>query len=263
MLVIQIYADNPLRNFNYLIACPSSREALVVDPLDVTRCLAAAKQHGLKITKILNTHEHWDHIDGNEEMRRHTGARLYAHNGAMGVIDHVDVGLYAGDTIAVGQSIKLKVLDTPGHTRSHVCLLANSAVPGLFCGDTLFNAGAGNCHNGGNVDDLYDTFSQQLAKLPDNTKIYPGHDYILTNLKFTLDREPGNRAAEDMLNMLLDHDPHNAYITTMAEERRINSFFRLDSPVIIDKLKSEDPDFSAAPSPRDVFTALRARRNTW
>lgn len=263
MRVLQIYADNPLRNFHYLIVCPQTREAAVVDPLDVQKCIETAAREGIKITKIINSHEHWDHIGGNEEMRKHTGAQVYAHHGAMDKIGNVDVGLKAGDVIRVGTSITLKVMDTPGHTDSHLCLLSETEQPALFCGDTLFNAGAGNCHNGGDPDDLYDTFSQQLDKLPDHTLIYPGHDYILTNLDFTLDREPDNEEAQLMLSKLQGQDPHNAYITTMADERRINSFLRLGSPSIIKKLQTEDTRISRSPEPREIFKALRERRNHW
>lgn len=263
MIVIQIYAENPLRNFHYLIACPVTRDAMVIDPLDVQKCLDAAADQDLNITKILNTHEHYDHIGGNGEMQKKTGARIYAHHGAMDTIGNVDVGLHAGDTVSIGTTITLKILDTPGHTKSHVCLLSNTDQPALFCGDTLFNAGAGNCYNGGDPDDLYETFSQQLDQLPDQTRIYPGHDYIINNLEFTLDREPGNEEAHIMLEKLRHQDPHNAYITTMADERRINSFFRLTSPAIIQKLKAEDSAISDNPEPREIFKALRQLRNYW
>ena len=76
-------------------------------------------------------------------------------------------GLGAGDVIKVGKTVELEALDTPGHTMSHVCLLSHTDQPALFCGDTLFNAGAGNCHNGGHPAELYKTFSEQLAKLPE------------------------------------------------------------------------------------------------
>jgi len=263
VIVSQIYADNPLRNFHYLIACPTTRDALVIDPLDVEKCLNTAAGQNLKITKILNTHEHWDHIGGNEEMRSKTGAKLYAHHGAMAKIDNVDVGLYAGDVITIGTDVHLRVMDTPGHTDSHLCLLSETDLPALFCGDTLFNAGAGNCHNGGNPDDLYDTFSKQLDLLADKVLVYPGHDYIVNNLEFTLDREPGNQAAQEMLEKLREQDPHNAYITTMADERRINSFFRLSNPAIIQKLQNEDCAISDQPEPREIFKALRQLRNHW
>jgi len=146
---------------------------------------------------------------------------------------------------------------------SHLCLLSNTDQPALFCGDTLFNAGAGNCHHGGDADILYDTFSTQLDHLPDHTLVYPGHDYIINNLEFTLDREPGNEEARKMLEKLRGQDPHNAHITTMKEERRINSFFRLTNPEIIQKLQQENSEISDSPEPREIFKALRQLRNHW
>src|SRR3546814_11438326 len=102
---------------------------------------------------------------------------------------------------------------------SHVCLLSRSDAPGLFSGDTLFNAGAGNCHNGGHPNELYHTFAEQLAKLPDTTRIYPGHDYIANNLRFTLDREPDNGKAEALLREVDPQDTDRALITTLAQEK--------------------------------------------
>ena len=94
----------------------------------------------------------------------------------------------SGDVIKVGKTVELEAMDTPGHTMCHICLRAHGDRPALFCGDTLFNAGAGNCHNGGHPAELYATFADQLDKLPENTQIYPGHDYIANNLGFTLDQ---------------------------------------------------------------------------
>ena len=91
-------------------------------------------------------------------------ARVLAHAGAANRIGGVDRGLARGDVIKVGRTVELETLDTPGHTRSHVCLLAHGDAPALFCGDTLFNAGAGNCHNGGDPGLLYETFVNQLAQ---------------------------------------------------------------------------------------------------
>ena len=82
MIVEQIYTDNAWRNFNYLIACPETGEALAVDPLEHEKCLATAKRHGWDIVTILNTHEHGDHTGGNEPMLAATGAKLLAHHGA-------------------------------------------------------------------------------------------------------------------------------------------------------------------------------------
>src|SRR5256885_9007223 len=82
----------------------------------------------------------------------------------------------------IGKTVELECLDTPGHTMSHVCVLAHGDKAALFCGDTLFNAGAGNCHNGGHPNELYNTFAAQLSKLPDETLIYPRPDRKSTRL---------------------------------------------------------------------------------
>ncbi len=128
-----------------------------------------------------------------------TGAKVLAHVNAKDKIPEMDQGLRAGDVIKIGKTVELECLDTPGHTMSHICVTAHGDTPALFCGDTLFNAGAGNCHNGGHPNELYNTFVGQLAKLPEETLIYPGHDYIARNLAFTLDREPDNGKAKAML----------------------------------------------------------------
>lgn len=263
MIVKQLYADNRLRNFHYLIACEESREAMVIDPLDVDRCLDAAKKNNFKITTILNTHDHWDHIGGNEELREKTGASLLAHFGAMKKIPNVNKGLKEGDSVTVGTSVSFKVLDTPGHTDSHICLLSQETLPSLFCGDTMFNAGVGHCKLGGNPDDLFQTFDQQLSKLPDGTRIYPGHDYIINNLEFTLNREPNNEDAKQYLKELETQNPHNAYISSMKDERKINSFLRLQNPALIAELKKSFPDLPEKPTKKQVFLALRELRDNW
>ncbi|MDH3641770.1 MAG: hydroxyacylglutathione hydrolase [Gammaproteobacteria bacterium] len=264
MIVEQIWTGNAYRNFNYLIVCPETGEALAVDPLDHEKCLARAKDKGWQITQILNTHEHGDHTGGNGPMIKATGAKLLAHANARNSIEGIDVGLDAGDVVKVGNTVELLALDTPGHTMSHVCMLSQTDVPALICGDTLFNAGAGNCHGGGHPDELYDTFASQLDKLPDNTLIYPGHDYITNNLEFTLDREPDNEAAAKLLEGLAaSHDPEAAMVTSLAQEREINTFFRLTSTTVINRLRESFPDLADTPTPREVFLKLRELRNSW
>ena len=263
MLVQRIWAANDLRNFHYLVACSQTGEALIVDPLDARLCLETAKQHGFSITQVLNTHEHRDHTAGNDAVVAATRARVLAHAGAAGRIGGVDQGLARGDVIKVGRTVELEVLDTPGHTRSHVCLLAHGDAPALFCGDTLFNAGAGNCHNGGDPGLLYETFVNQLAKLPDATRIYPGHEYMARNLAFTLDREPGNAEAEHALAAARAQPPADARVTTLGEEKRINAFLRLQNPGIIARLREKFPEIGEKPDARTVFVKLRELRNRW
>ncbi|MSO70343.1 MAG: hydroxyacylglutathione hydrolase [Alphaproteobacteria bacterium] len=263
MIVEQIWTANDYRNFNYLIACPDTGEALAIDPLDHEKCLARAKERGFTITQILNTHEHHDHIGGNEAMVAATKARILAHYKAGGRIPHVDRGLKAGDVIKVGKRVALEALDTPGHTMSHVCLLARTDQPALFCGDTLFNAGAGNCHGGGHPESLYATFAKQLSRLSDNTRIFPGHDYIANNLGFTLDREPDNARAKELIASAKSQDPDHPLVTTMALEKEINTFFRLHSPSVHKRLREAFPNLPDELDDQTVFIKLRELRNRW
>ena len=263
MIVEQIWTGNAYRNFNYLIACEESGEALAIDPLDYGKCLAVARDKGWSITQILNTHEHGDHTGGNRAMVNATGASIIAHKGASGRIPNMDRGVSAGDVVKVGRTVELECLDTPGHTMSHICVLSHTDQPALFSGDTLFNAGVGNCHNGGHPCELYETFANQLERLDDSTRIYPGHDYLINNLKFTLDREPDNSAASQILGQFEHQDPNKALVTTIAQEREINTFFRLQSPGVIARLQESFPEIGDTPSPKEVFLKLRELRNNW
>lgn len=263
VIVEQIWTANDYRNFNYLIVCPETGDALAIDPLDHEKCLARAKDNGWTITHIVNTHEHFDHIGGNTQVAAATGAKILAHANAKDAIPDLDRGLSAGDVIKVGNTVELEALDTPGHTMSHVCLLSHTETPGLFCGDTLFNAGAGNCHHGGHPSELYDTFASQLAQLPDTTLIYPGHDYIANNLRFTLDREPDNARAESLLKDVDDQDTNAAMVSTLALEKEINTFFRLTNPTVVARLRERFSDLPDEVDPETVFLKLRELRNDW
>jgi len=212
---------------------------------------------------VLNTHEHGDHTGGNKDVIAATGAKLLAHSGAKEKIPGMDRGLSAGDVIKIGKTVEMEVMDTPGHTMCHVCLKSHSDDPALFCGDTLFNAGAGNCHNGGHPNELYQTFVNQLATLPDNTRIYPGHDYITNNLEFTLDREPDNAKAKALLASVTGQDENAALVTTLGQEKEINAFFRLQNPSVIEKLRESFPDLPDQPDAKTVFVKLRELRNDW
>ena len=96
---------------------------------------------------------------------------------------------------------------------------------------------------------------RQIAKLPDTTLVYPGHDYIANNLRFTLDREPDNSRSKAMLPRMEGQDPGHAHVTTLGEEKEINTFFRLTSPSVIRRLREAFPDLPENPDEKTVFLA--------
>ena len=248
MQIEQIYTDSPLRNYSYVIYGDDGI-AYVVDPFYSEQISAVLARLQLRLRAIINTHEHWDHIRGNAELRQQSGCEIWAHAGARKFIPNVDRVLAQDDLIEFSPQHALKVLDTPGHTFAHVCLLAIVAgePTGIFCGDTLFNAGVGNCHNGGDARTLAETLRDKFYPLPDTVRVYPGHDYWENNLRFTLSVEPHNHQAQQLLAQVRRGEMLPC--STLALERQVNTFMRIEAPA----------DAAAT----TAFLRLRARRDKW
>jgi len=104
---------------------------------------------------------------------------------------------------------------------------------------------------------------QLVFSLPDETRVFPGHEYLARNLEFTLDREPTNPDAAQLLGQARNHDPAAAVVTTLGQEKRINTFFRLQNPAVIARLREAFPDIGERPDARTVFVKLRELRNRW
>lgn len=171
MIVKQIPVGS-MSNFTYIIADEKSKMAAVIDPSwDLEKVLDALKANDLKLQYIINTHTHFDHVLGNEQLATITGARIIMHKNSR--LDK-DLSVDDGDTIQLGD-INIKVIFTPGHSKDGMCLLAENK---LFAGDTLF---IGNCGRvdlpGGSATELYDSIFGKLMKLDDRIEVYPGHDY--------------------------------------------------------------------------------------
>lgn len=158
------------RNFAYLVGDEGTRRAAVVDPAyRPDAVLAQARDRGLEVVYLINTHAHFDHVSGNDEVRKRTGARLLAGD-ARGSADGLRVALGA---------VTLTLIHTPGHTPDSICVLAEA--PGetgrLITGDTLFvgKVGGTNTEEGARAE--YDSLHRRLLILPEETEVWPGHDF--------------------------------------------------------------------------------------
>ena len=259
MNVIQIYTQSKLRNFTYIVE-GENKHQFIIDPWDGQACMDICAKRGGLIKGVINTHEHWDHTQGNELIYKRTVCTVYAHPNGEGKIPEANCFMNDGDEIQVDERTKLRAFDTPGHTMAHLCLLliVDDKVTGVFTGDTLFNAGVGNCHNGGDPAVLFETISKKFKVLPEDVTVYPGHEYLGNNLKFTLDREPSNSEAKKWLERYESIDWVNApETTTMGDEFEINTFFRLDSQEIREGIESRPT------TDKETFLALREKRNHW
>ena len=258
MKIYQIYTHNDLRNFTYVLAL-ADQTAIVIDPWDANEVVGFLEANQLTLKTIINTHEHWDHTQGNQALFDRYQCQVWAHANGKGKIPALSRTLEAGEVISIDTDFQLKVLDTPGHTFAHLCfvVLKQNAEIAVFTGDTLFNAGVGHCRSGDELT-LYKTISEQFQTMDNSIFVYPGHDYLENNLRFTLNFEPNNSAANAWLNKVVapEYQPGSLQ-TTIGDEKSFNTFMRLDNPTIIASLKLEQP------SNKEVFLALRAKRDRW
>jgi glyoxylase-like metal-dependent hydrolase (beta-lactamase superfamily II) len=175
--VLQV-AVGQMANFTYIVADDENGEAAVIDPSwDLDKLIQTLKKNNWRAKYIINTHTHFDHVIGNEQMAELTGAKIVQHKNSQ---LEKDIAVSDGDTIEIG-SIRLRVLYTPGHSKDSICLLLEDQF--IFTGDTLF---VGNCGRvdlpGSDAKEMYDSLFNRLAKLNENLILYPGHNYGPTSI---------------------------------------------------------------------------------
>lgn len=244
-------------NYAYLVHAEASREALVVDPSEAAPVLVRAAREGLRIVGILNTHHHWDHTGGNEDIVRRSSADLvYGHKSDAGRIPMLKIGLSDGESFEAA-GLSFRVMHVPGHTSGALAYICDDTV---FTGDTLFTAGCGRLFEG-TAAQMYESLNLKLGSLPDSTRIFCGHEYTAANLRFAAHVEPGNaevrEKAETVAKTIAAGQP--TVPSSVGDERRTNPFLRCESPEIIrglgDKLRGEGPVA--------VLAALRAAKDAF
>ncbi|MEM2094286.1 MAG: MBL fold metallo-hydrolase [Candidatus Bathyarchaeia archaeon] len=159
-------------NFSYIIADGETRDAIVIDPnFNTYEVIKMLRLQRLTLRFIVNTHGHYDHTAGNQELKNRCGGKIVAHHTSS---IPKDLGVKDGDILAVG-NLEVRVIHTPGHTHDSICLLVDRF---LFTGDTLFVGECGRTDlDGGNSIQMYDSLFNKLLKLDDGLEVYPGHDY--------------------------------------------------------------------------------------
>jgi len=161
-------------NFCYLVGCEKSRKAVIIDPgAEVERIVSEAHKDGLDIQYIVNTHGHGDHTAGSARLKALTGANIIIHKLEAAAVPQADILLSGDQELKVGE-ITFKVFHTPGHTPGGICLYAEG---NLFTGDTLFVGDSGRTDLTGGHRPTLAASIRRLMTLPDDTVVWPGHDY--------------------------------------------------------------------------------------
>jgi len=173
MIVRQLEVGH-MDNFCYLVGCEKTRKAMTIDPgADVERIMAEAEKERLVIETIVNTHGHADHTAGSARLKALTGAHIVMHALDAAAVPEADGRLTGDEDLQVGE-IRFKVIHTPGHTPGGICLYAEGQ---LFTGDTLFVGDSGRTDLAGGHRPTLGASIRRLMQLPDDTVIWPGHDY--------------------------------------------------------------------------------------
>jgi hydroxyacylglutathione hydrolase len=244
-------------NYAYLLVCEKTRNAAILDPSEADPVLNRVDQEQVTLAAILNTHHHRDHTGGNEEILARHKVEVYGHNSDSARIPGFTRGVDQGDDVQIGE-LKGKVLFIPGHTTGHVAYLFDNS---LFCGDTLFTGGCGRLFEG--TPEQMHASLKQLMALPDNTKVYCGHEYTESNLRFAMSVEPKNPKLASRFERVQGLRSRGAPTvpSTLEEEKQTNPFLRWDSREIQATLKSANPDARA--DPVSVFTAVRKMKDAF
>ena len=236
-------------NYSYLIHDEISNTVAIVDPSEFMPCDAIISKNYQKLDFILNTHHHYDHVGGNEELKKKYNSKVLGFENDKNRIPQIDTVLKDNQEFKIG-TLNFTTIFIPGHTRGHVAFYFKKERV-VFSGDTLFSLGCGRVFEG-----TYKQMFQSLNKLknlPGETKVYCGHEYTFKNLEFCLKFNPNNdflkKKKDDIKLSLKNKKP--TIPSTIADEIKANIFFRVNDPDVKKAINLENsPDI-------EIFTKLR------
>ncbi|CAH2980137.1 unnamed protein product [Chilo suppressalis] len=222
-------------NYMYLIVDKATKQAAIVDPVDPKSVMKAVEEQGVNLTSVLTTHHHWDHAGGNEElMKLHPDLTVYGGDDRIGALTKK---VEHNTQFNIG-NLNVQCLFTPCHTSGHICYFVTSPKEDnesvVFTGDTLFLGGCGRFFEG-TADQMYKALITILGTLPDQTKVFCGHEYTLQNLKFALHVEPSNEEIRKKIEWSTERRQEGkpTVPSTIAEEKLYNPFMRVTQPTIM------------------------------
>ena len=232
-------------NYSYLIHEEKTNTVAIVDPSEFEPCDEVIKNKYKKLDYILNTHHHYDHVGGNEKLKKKYGSTVLGFEGDKERIPLIDKSLNDNQNFKIG-NLSFLVIFVPGHTNGHVAFYSRSKKI-IFTGDALFSLGCGRVFEGTN-EQMFNSLNE-FKKLPPDTKVYCGHEYTKKNLNFCLAYDQYNKDLQkkgDWINSNTATMP-----SSIGEELKTNIFLRCNEPSIKNTLNLNNS------SEQEIFVKLR------
>jgi len=228
-------------NYSYLIIDDSNKSACIVDPSEAMPIIDYLKNKDINLKYILNTHHHFDHIGGNEDLKKKFGSIVVGFKKDSERIPGIDIFL-ENDQIWEADNFKAKIIHVPGHTTGHIVFYFFQEKL-AFTGDTLFSLGCGRIFEG-TYEQMYESLNK-IKSLPRETKIYCGHEYTLSNSKFCIKNDPDNQNLQKKIKQIkkLISNGLPTIPTTIKEELDSNIFLRAKNLESFSKLRDLKDNF--------------------
>ena len=236
---------------NYIWLLTTNEGSIVIDPGESQNLLKILKENNFNLKAILITHHHFDHTNGINEILSEKSIDVYGPNNN---IDSINIRVTNESKINL-LGIEFEIIEIPGHTLDHIAYYSeNNGRPILFCGDTLFSGGCGRVFEG-TFEQMHDSLSI-LKELPVNTKIYCGHEYTESNLKFAKSVEPLNQKIISRYNEVIELRKQGipSLPTTLELELETNPFLRVGLKEVQQEISKK---FNIPKNDKDIFTAMR------
>jgi len=246
-------------NYAYLIVDSASGDAGIVDCAEAAPVLAEVARRGVTLRAVLATHHHFDHVGGNRDLlAKHPDLRVYGSADDAPRIPGITDRVRDGDAVQVG-GLRGRVILIPAHTSGHVAYWFPEE-RNVFTGDTLFAGGCGRLFEG-DAAQMMGSLAK-LAALPDDTRVFCGHEYTEKNLQFALTLEPGNARLRDKMTSVqaLRRSGKPTVPSTIADEKATNPFLRTDSPELAASIRARVPAVPAG-DPVALFAAVRSLKD--
>ncbi|MDB3894019.1 hydroxyacylglutathione hydrolase [Candidatus Pelagibacter sp.] len=227
-------------NYSYLII-DENNNACVVDPSEAKPVIDLVERESINLEYILNTHHHYDHIGGNEELKKRYNSIVVGYNGDAKRIPGIDV-LVENNQVWKGDNFEAKIIHIPGHTTGHVSFHFFKEKL-IFTGDTLFSLGCGKIFEG-TYQEMFESLNK-IKSLPEDTKIYCGHEYTLQNSKFCIKHDPTNSNLQNKILEITEKLENDlpTIPSILKDEIECNIFLRAKNVESFSKLRDLKDNF--------------------